>query len=321
MDWVNYTVREGQERDLDRYAAWTVEFPPQGELFLRLEYSGESGVAVFGVPKDLSELLWGVEPALTDSPEKTEGWIAIEYSLFPGATWAGRIESFSFKADGLNWEDLATATGDSNISLIPSEAFPPEAVTLEWKNLEINLVNFEPLLEDIKNLWPNGNNQRIAFLEYEFAWPAGYDTRTHHQASSTLIETTEDILRFHAIKADDGDPSTCWCEGAEGDGVGESIEYSWEKEQEITEVTVIPGYATSEESFHANARPAELELSFSHDSFSPNSEALIPLTDNPEPQTFKIDIGGPVQSVRITIKSVYPGEKWDDCCIAEISFK
>ncbi len=143
-----------------------------------------------------------------------------------------------------------------------------------------------------------------------------YTPGTHHRASSTLVESIADPFRLHAVKADDGDLATCWCEGVEGGGVGEWIEYWWEKERALSRVTITPGLADKEDLYRANARPTELELTY-----STRVSEVIELTDLMKAQSFELNPGGPVTFVRMTIKSVYPGEKWDDCCIAEINFE
>lgn len=65
-----------------------------------------------------------------------------------------------------------------------------------------------------------------------------------------------------------------------------------------------------------NARPNELRLTY-----STGESEVIELEDRMQAQAFSLNPGGPVTSVRMEIKSVYPGERFDDCCIAEINFQ
>lgn len=179
-------------------------------------------------------------------------------------------------------------------------------VELEAGGFSLRLDDYEAQVDE---------RTEVDVYRFFYEWPEGYDPRTHHRASTTLVESVGDPFRLHAVHADDNDPSTCWYEGAPGDGVGEWLEYSWERPREFSGLTIINGYAASEELFDGNARPARLRLDY-----STGKSETIELEDTLNPQSFELRPGGGVDRVRMTIEAVYPGDHWEDCCLAEARF-
>lgn len=117
-------------------------------------------------------------------------------------------------------------------------------------------------------------------------------------------------------KAVDNDFSTCWSEGADGNGNGESITLSFDKVYEINEIRILNGLCASEDLFYKNSRLREISIAFSdgqsidfecNDGWN-NRENIIVLPTAVE-----------TSSIIITIKSVYEGEKYKDTCVSEIS--
>jgi len=151
--------------------------------------------------------------------------------------------------------------------------------------------------------------------------PIVYDPRTHHKASSVFIETINDIARYHPIKIDDGRKDTCWAEGSPGNGIGEWIEFSWEKPRDISGFTIIPGFAKDENVWNANSRPKTVELVF----YNGDGEILreeFNIDDSMKTQKFFLKNGTikNVKKVVLNIKAVYTGTKYNDLCISELNF-
>lgn len=116
-------------------------------------------------------------------------------------------------------------------------------------------------------------------------------------------------------KVVDNDMSTCWSEGADDYGTGESITLSFDKVYEINEIRIWNGLCASEDLFYKNSRLREISIAFSDgqsigfecsDGWN-NSENVIMLPSTVE-----------TSSITITIVSVYEGEKYKDTCISEI---
>jgi len=151
--------------------------------------------------------------------------------------------------------------------------------------------------------------------------PIYADPRTHHDASSTLVEDYSDIFRYHPIKIDDGDSSTCWVEGVEGYGVGEFVEFEWDNPRDLVALKILPGFAGSETLWSENARPKKITVQC----FSGEESILkvsFTLEDIMKEQTFYLtnEVVYGCSRLRITIDEVYPGEKYDDTCISEVGF-
>jgi len=134
-------------------------------------------------------------------------------------------------------------------------------------------------------------------------------------ASSYLADDPADCSPARAI---DGDIGTAWVEGVEGDGVGESLTLELGIPTEVWSVALLPGYCASPELWRANGRPREVRLVLS-DGTCLEWE----LEDDPYPKV--IYLGLPfaethmVSWLRLTILSVYPGERWADTAVSELT--
>ncbi len=120
----------------------------------------------------------------------------------------------------------------------------------------------------------------------------------------------------------DDNPATAWVEGYDGDGVGDCVHVYLEERAEVTKISLLNGYCKDEERFFNNNRVKEMEIVFLKDN-EEGSETVAKRT-----QIFQdsfnswedINLGLPVECDRINlfIRSVYPGEKYNDTCISEI---
>ena len=148
----------------------------------------------------------------------------------------------------------------------------------------------------------------------------------------------------------DRDNNTCWAEGKEDAGIGESV--YWRIKADIPHITMVNGFAGSETLFQKNNRVKELSLSvyvganlpghvteicISYDCIKfPKSKKLI-LKDTREPQkiTFPFDwadlkkfrqkamqVLGPQLKgeyiLQMIIESVYKGTEYNDTCLSDI---
>ncbi len=89
------------------------------------------------------------------------------------------------------------------------------------------------------------------------------------RASSTLAP--QGGRSYPGESVTDGKPATAWCEGSEGDGVGEWVELEWRCSRQgpcsepgsgrhLLGVVVVPGYARTQRTFTENNRVAELRI-------------------------------------------------------------
>jgi hypothetical protein len=130
-------------------------------------------------------------------------------------------------------------------------------------------------------------------------------------ASSFLADDPADCSPARAI---DGDIGTAWVEGAEGDGVGESLTLELGVPTEVRNVAVLPGYCASPEVWRANGRPSRVRLEFSDGTTIEKA-----LEDAPLVQVIYLDEARTVSWLRLTLLDVHPGEKCQDTAISELT--
>lgn len=149
--------------------------------------------------------------------------------------------------------------------------------------------------------------------------PVPYDNRTHHRASTTLIETPADLARYHAAKVSDGKAGSCWAEGAAGAGTGEWLEMAWEKPRALSGVEVLPGFAGDAVTWKANSPPAAIRLEF-YRGGEKAGEQILTLADEMTSQRFPLTAGASdgVTRLRLTVEKVTVGDKYEDTCISEV---
>ncbi len=145
-------------------------------------------------------------------------------------------------------------------------------------------------------------------------------------ASSTL---RDGINYYEATSLHDGKKSTSWVEGVDGMGVGESIIIEFNMTERtpqpdhalgINGFSIINGFARSAELWEMNGRVKSFDVSFNGLKIG-----SIELKDSIEPQFVQLpDIDltpGEVDTLRLTIREVYRGSRFDDTAVSDIFFK
>lgn len=114
----------------------------------------------------------------------------------------------------------------------------------------------------------------------------------------------------------DGDTTTAWVEGVDGNGEGESITFTFGDLYAVSDIKIWNGYQKSEDLYYKNARPAELELEFSD-----GSTERISLQDTSSGfQEFALE-RHVTSYVKVKIISTYAGSKYEDTVISEIELQ
>ncbi len=114
----------------------------------------------------------------------------------------------------------------------------------------------------------------------------------------------------------DGDTTTAWVEGVEGNGEGESLTFTFGDLYAVSDIKIWNGYQKSEDLYYKNARPAELELEFSD-----GSTERISLQDMASGfQEFALE-RHVTSYVKVKIVSTYDGSKYEDTVISEIELR
>lgn len=133
-------------------------------------------------------------------------------------------------------------------------------------------------------------------------------------ASSYLSEPNLNL--YHTPERTmDGDLSTAWVEGVDGDGVGESITFTFDRTCLVSGLRINAGYQKSDKLYQMNNRPASLTLTFSD-----GTQQTVALQDVKDMQNIALSLPVETQSIRLTIASVYSGTTYADTVISEISF-
>ena len=133
--------------------------------------------------------------------------------------------------------------------------------------------------------------------------------------SASSTRRAEKGNQYSARLAFDGNSRTAWAEGARGTGAGQWIAFDFEKEVNLRQIVIEPGYFKTNEIWGKNNRLKSATVKFSD-----NSTRRFEFRDVMEEQ--KLEVGNvKTKSVMISIKSVYPGKTDSrDTLISEVSF-
>lgn len=138
-------------------------------------------------------------------------------------------------------------------------------------------------------------------------------------ASSQLVRGVGKELEFDPRNLFDKSLQTAWCEGKSGeDGLGESITLNFTENITISKISIVNGWAKSEDTYKDNNRVAKLKVTGGN-----GNEVSIDLQDeNYDYQDFPVD-GAVIltgTSFKFTIDDVYKGKK-RNTCISEIKLE
>lgn len=169
------------------------------------------------------------------------------------------------------------------------------------------------------------------FFSFESRTAAATDFLEEHRVSPdsyTVTVSSELGANYGSFNLSDNDLSTAWAEGAEGT-TGGWILIEFDPETRIAWVGLVPGYAKSEYTYTANARPLEarVEIVYNlHSSDSYNSEIPV-LTWETIDRGFSTRMfwevynrgeSYEVRSIKITFTDTVPGTEFEDLCISEL---
>lgn len=132
-------------------------------------------------------------------------------------------------------------------------------------------------------------------------------------ASSTLMQENYDYSANNLI---DHNNSTAWCDGIDGDGIGETLTFIFEEESPISEINILNGYCKSEDLYYKNSRIKKLTLIFDDGEEQINIEDVYN-----QSQRIKLTNKHQSKQMILRIDEIYAGSKYSDTCISEISVK
>jgi len=138
-------------------------------------------------------------------------------------------------------------------------------------------------------------------------------------ASSTLAPQGK--TSYDAVNLGNGDNSNTWCEGVEGQGIGERVnaQVIGFTNTHIKSFVIVNGFAKNQTTWKNNSRVKTLRLYAGGEHLSD-----FPISDIIKPQTINLPETLPLSQSKLDlsfeIAEVYPGSKFDDLCITGISF-
>lgn len=139
------------------------------------------------------------------------------------------------------------------------------------------------------------------------------------EASSYLPDQGK--TRYRSFNARDLKRDTAWCEGVNGPGIGEWIQFNFDEWNSYSRlintyrILIINGLAANKDIYFANNRVKKLEVEFSE-----GEKRIIELKDGIlDFQNFTFHIKA--KWVKLKILDVYKGSQFDDTCISEVAFE
>jgi hypothetical protein len=153
---------------------------------------------------------------------------------------------------------------------------------------------------------------------------------TGARASSTLQDPTE-TGRHDISKVLDGDPGTAWCEGAAGDGAGQTLTFNFRAGVTVDGVGVLNGYTKSAGVYSGNGRAARMTAAITRARADPSQiSASLPNRDfrqlHRQAWAPFIDwivdapYSGEMGEITLTLDAATSGGKHADTCISEVYF-
>ena len=118
----------------------------------------------------------------------------------------------------------------------------------------------------------------------------------------------------------DGRNETAWCEGVQGDGIGEAVTVRLEAASPLRGLTIRNGDARSMDHHQRNNRVRVLDLMLiSYDEREPPRSMNVVLRDTADEQHVRLpwDVPDP-RLLELTIAEVYPGTRFKDTCLTEL---
>lgn len=147
--------------------------------------------------------------------------------------------------------------------------------------------------------------------------------------SSFLFIDEENVNNHNGWRACDGNWDTAWVEGVDGPGLGEWLELNfrpwWNANGKnnyhlvnVFRISIVNGFGKNKALYFANNRVKRIELEFSDGS----KEEVVLQDGILEWQRIELKNKNIWASwVKVTIKEVYKGKKYDDTCIGELMFE
>lgn len=275
--------------------------------------AGERSVVTvsYKVTNRLNDMAWSTSFAPNYSKRK------FAYQLSPSGNWGdGEVSRLDISVD------IAKLTHfGGKLGAVAPAGYTKEGSQLRWRFSGADLRKMPDLSIEYDN-----SARLLSELIVEQRLPA------NDIAQARALST----LGAHDIgKLLDGDPSTAWCEGAEGDGVGQTLAFEFKPGVTVDAVGILNGYTKSDAIYRGNGRAARVTAEITREprGVSREAEQAVSAASLPERDFAQLNrqalapfidwiVDAPysanTREVTITIDAVKAGAKHADTCISEI---
>ncbi len=117
----------------------------------------------------------------------------------------------------------------------------------------------------------------------------------------------------------DGREDTCWQDGVEGDGIGETLRYEFDRAL-ICKVVILNGNRRTESSYGENGRLAKAKIYFYDSGELVHTENIDFSDGEMNASEFEFEEAVECDSIAIEVVDVYGGTKWRDTGVSEVGF-
>ena len=129
--------------------------------------------------------------------------------------------------------------------------------------------------------------------------------------ASSVID--QDLVGNEPIKAFDDNDKTDWQEGKEGPGIGEYLEFTFDKSYPVAYMTFKLGNWLSDDYYWGNYRPKILQIDSGNNSWN------LAFPDGKDEFLVQLDPETDISNIKITIQDVYTDRiEWQDTAITDI---
>jgi len=161
---------------------------------------------------------------------------------------------------------------------------------------------------------------RSASADDEKTYSAQELNASYAEASSSLTAASGNS--YGPEYTIDGFGDTCWQDGQEGDGVGETLTYYFDSPVLLDKFMVVNGRTQSEDKYYENNRLSEAEVYY-YMNDDVVSEQTISFDDLCNTEAISFDTDEKIECNKVVLKAtgVFNGTAYQDLCITDVSFE
>jgi len=130
------------------------------------------------------------------------------------------------------------------------------------------------------------------------------------------VTASVDTQEYPLANINDGRQTTVWVASGKPSGIGDWVEFTFNGTKDIQDLVITPGFDMVQKG--ADLFTANNSLKRAVLTFADGSTQTVEFTG--DERRCVLPVFKQTSSVRLTISEVFPGTKWKDTCIGEMSF-